>query len=72
MCKLYLNPLNFGRADSLKAENPTAKRLQVKDCLLQLMVWFKHIYLSSIAKQVLATNIKHFRVRFLEPTTTGV
>jgi hypothetical protein len=35
-------------------------------------IGFKHIYLSSIAKQVLATYINHFRVRFLEPTSTGV
>jgi hypothetical protein len=33
---------------------------------------FKHIYLSSIAKQVLAIYINQFRVRFLEPTSTGV
>jgi hypothetical protein len=35
-------------------------------------VWFEHIYLTLIAKQVLATYINHFRVRFLEPTSTGV
>jgi hypothetical protein len=35
-------------------------------------VWYKHTYLSSIAKQVLATNNNNFRVRFLELTSTGV
>jgi hypothetical protein len=30
-----------------------------------------NIYLSSIAKQVLATYINHFLVSFLEPTSTG-
>jgi hypothetical protein len=33
---------------------------------------FKHVYLSSIAKQVLATYINHFQVHLLEPTRTGV
>jgi hypothetical protein len=37
-----------------------------------LLVWFKHIYLSSIAKQNLSTYIDHFWVRFLELTSTGV
>ena len=30
------------------------------------------VYLSLIVKQVLATYINHSRVRFLEPTSTGV
>jgi hypothetical protein len=34
--------------------------------------WFIHIYLSSIAKEVLATYIYPFRVRFLEPASAGV
>jgi hypothetical protein len=34
--------------------------------------WFKHIYFSSIAKQVLATYINHFRVQILETTSTVV
>jgi hypothetical protein len=33
---------------------------------------FKHIYLSSIAKQVFTTYINHVRVRFMKPTSTGV
>jgi hypothetical protein len=33
---------------------------------------FKHIYFSSIVKQIFATYINRFRVRFLEPTSTGV
>ena len=33
---------------------------------------FKHIYLSLLVKQILATYINHAQVRFLEPTSTGV
>jgi hypothetical protein len=36
------------------------------------LYWFKHIYLSSIVKQVLSIYIKHSRVCFLEPTSTSV
>jgi hypothetical protein len=36
-----------------------------------ILLRFKYIYLSSIVKQVLATYINHFQVRFLEPTTTA-
>jgi hypothetical protein len=32
----------------------------------------KHIYLSSIAKQFLSTNIIYFPIHVLEPTSTGV
>ena len=40
--------------------------------LMIILFQFKHIYFSSIEKQVLATYINHSRVRFLEQTSTGV
>ena len=36
------------------------------------IVYFKLIYFSSIEKQVLTTYLNHARVRFLQPTSTGV
>jgi hypothetical protein len=49
----------------------TFTKQKKKDRIYSLVFGLKHIYLSSIAKQALAT-INHFRVRFLELTSTDV
>jgi hypothetical protein len=40
--------------------------------MVHIKGWLKHIFLSLIVKQVLATYINPFRVHFLESTSTGV
>ena len=42
-----------------------------KSTYMQLVQSFKHIYFSSIVISVLVIYLNHFRVRFLEPTSTG-
>jgi hypothetical protein len=48
------------------------RHINNRHIIICLQVRFKHIYLSSIARQVLASYMNHFRVRFLEPTSTRV
>jgi hypothetical protein len=57
-CQLYTRPLSPEIARTLY--------------LISTDLWFKHIHLSSIAKQVLASYINYFRAGVLEPIRTGV